>query len=325
MAAQDDLILAMDIGGTKIAAGLVDRDSQIHSRQETPTLAQEGRAGILSRVEMVGKAVLSSAAQGSVRAVGIASAGQIDLRTGRVNYATDNLPGWNRLEITREVERLFGLPATAENDVNAMAVAEMHLGAGRGYQEVFCAMVGTGIGGAIIQHGELYTGILGGAGELGHLSIQAFGGRPCNCGGTGCVEVYGSSRAVLADFIQAAGSDAIQRRLGIAAQALTIQDLGRAFQDPANRDWDALHRIIAGGADALGAALAAAANLLSPELIVVAGSILLLGDDFLDIVRGSLQRRAMVPRQSTLVLPSQLGADPGLVGAALLARQRLLR
>ena len=125
---------------------------------------------------------------------------------------------------------MFGLPATADNDVNAMAVAEMQYGAGRGYHEVFCAMVGTGIGGAVIQNGQLYHGGLGGAGEFGHVSIQAFGGRMCNCGGTGCVEVYGIELAVLEDFIEAVGRAKSEKRRGDRRRKLaSIHAMGTGF------------------------------------------------------------------------------------------------
>ena len=323
MTINSDFILAMDIGGTKIAAGLVDQSAKVQYRQETLTLAHEGRDAILARVDDLGHQVMANVPRDSIRAVGAASAGQIDVQTGRVNYATENLPGWGSLDLVSALERLFGLPATADNDVNAMAVAELHFGAGRGHTEMFCAMVGTGIGGALIQNGRLYHGILGGAGEFGHLSIQAFGGRPCNCGGTGCVEAYASSRAVLTDFIQAAGHDEIRRRLGLDPEALTIHHLGTAFQDPTQRDWQPLLRTVAQAAEALGAGLASAVNLLSPELVVVAGSIQLVGAGYLDLVRAAMDRRVMVPRRKTGLCFSELGLDPGLVGIAQLARERL--
>ena len=315
-------ILAVDIGGTKIAAGLVDQTAKVHYRQETLTLAHEGRDAILKRVEELGHAVMNNIPRDLIRAVGAASAGQIDIKTGRVNYLHENLPGWDGLDLTSALESLFGLPATADNDVNAMAVAEMHFGAGRGHTEMFCAMVGTGIGGALIQNGQLYHGILGGAGEFGHLSIQAFGGRPCSCGGTGCVEVYGSSRAVLADIIQAAGREEIRSRLGIGPEALTIHHLGTAYHDPTHKNWQALHLTMAQAAEALGAGLASAVNLLSPELVVIAGSIQVLGDTYLDLVRAAMVRRVMVPRQRTELRFSELGLDPGLLGIAQLARER---
>lgn len=324
MTTELDYILAIDIGGTKLAAALVDPAGKVHYRLETPTLAHEGCDGILRRLESLGKQVLAQEPGLTVRAIGAASAGQIDIRTGKVNYATDNLPGWNQLDLTHVLENLFGLPATADNDVNAMGVAEMHYGVGEGYQNVLCTMVGTGIGGAVIIDGELYSGILGGAGEFGHVSIQSFGGRPCNCGGTGCVEVYGSSRALLADFIENAGEQEILQHLGIPSRSLTIQRLAAAYQNPIYQNWTALQRSVSFAAEALGAGLATAVNLLSPELVVIAGSIQMLGEPYLALVHESLQRRAMRPRRDTRLCFSKLGADPGLVGAALLARKRLL-
>jgi glucokinase len=324
MTQDGDLILAMDIGGTKIAMGLVDRTAKVHHRTETLTQANEGRAGILRRIESMGKKVMACEPISSIRAIGVASAGQIDNRTGRVNYATENLPGWNQLDLTDILESLFGLPVTADNDVNAMAVAEMKFGAGRGFREVFCLMVGTGIGGAIIANGELYSGVLGGAGEVGHSPIQVFGGRPCTCGRTGCLEAYGSSRALLNDFIQAAGPQEILNRLGMDALSLTILDLATAFRDSAHQDWTALQQSVASAAEVLGTGLVSVVNLLSPELVVLGGSIQLLGDSYLMLVQESMRQRVMIPRQDTRLCFSQLGPDSPLVGSALLAYQRLL-
>ncbi len=323
MSNDKNYILAIDIGGTKISAALVDPDGRIFYRQELPTLANEGRSGILGRLETLGQALINQAPSHSIIAVSAASAGQIDIRSGRVNYATDNLPGWNQLDLTNTLEMMFKRPATADNDVNAMAVAEMAFGAGRGAQDVFCVMVGTGVGGALILNGALYHGSLGGAGEFGHLSIQAFGGRLCNCGGTGCVEVYASSRAVLHDFTALAGEQEISQRLGIHSADLTIQNFADAFHNQQLNDWRALHETVAQAAEALGAGIASAINLVSPQRVVIAGSIQLLGDPYLAAVKQSMQRRAMTPRRTTQLCFSQLGSDPALVGAALLARQRL--
>jgi glucokinase len=317
-----DFILAIDIGGTKIAAALVDAQGGIHNRQECSTLAQEGRDAILGRLEALGRAVLRGH-PGALRAVGAASAGQIDMQSGQVHYATENLPGWMGLPLTRTLEAMFGVPAFAVNDVHAMGLAELHAGAGRGCRDLFCAMVGTGIGGALVCNGELYSGEHGGAGTFGHISIQAYGGRPCNCGGTGCVEVYASSRAVVQDLAAAAGAVEILRRTGKTPENLSIHDVGAAFKDPDSRDWSALHRVVEAAADALGAGLASAVNLLAPELVVVGGSIQLLGDAYLEMVRRSLVRRAMVPRQAVRLVYSTLGENTALIGAAILARQGL--
>jgi glucokinase len=320
--ADKNFILAIDIGGTKIAAALVDESGNIHRRQEVPTLAQEGREGILRRVEQSGRHVLAGFPAEAISAAGVASAGQIDPSGRKVYYATEYLPGWSGLDLCGIIEAMFGLPTVADNDANAMAAAEMNYGTGRGYRDVICVMVGTGIGGAIIQNGVLNHGAHGGAGEFGHLPVQALGGRPCNCGGTGCVEVYASSQALVHNLIEAAGEAEVEHHLHKVVDLLTIQDIASAFHNPAKDHWLAFHHIINEAADALGAGLAAAANLLDPQLIIIAGSILLLGDPYLEMVRQSYLRRAMEPRRAARLCFSTLGQDPALIGAALLARQR---
>ena len=280
MAQIRDFVLGLDIGGTKIAAALVDRTGRLSHRLETLTPAHDGREAILERVQTLGRQVMEMEPRHIIRAVGAASAGQIDPQFGRVNYSTDNLSGWTHLDLTGRLEAMFDLPATVENDVNAMAVAEMKLGAGRGLLNVFCVMVGTGIGGAVIVNGELYTGVLGGAGEVGHAPIQMSGGRLCNCGRTGCLEAYSSSRVLLADFTTNAGAQEILHRLGLTTESLSIQVLAAAFNDPKYQNWELLQQSVTSAAEALGAGLAFVINLLSPELIIIAGSVQLFGERY---------------------------------------------
>lgn len=127
--------LVFDIGGTKLSAGLADRQGQITHRQELPTLAHEGREGILGRIDRLGNAVLADAGGVDMLAVGVATAGQADSATGVVIYATPNLPGWSGLDLAARMQGLFGRPAVIENDVKAMAVGELNFGAAKGCAE----------------------------------------------------------------------------------------------------------------------------------------------------------------------------------------------
>jgi len=315
--------LAFDIGGTKLAAGLADRHGKIICRQESLTLASEGQEAILNRIERLGHAVLAEAGGVEIAAVGVATAGQANSATGVVVYATPNLPGWSGLNLGACIEGMFGRPAVIENDVKAMAMGELHFGAAEGYTDVLCLTVGTGIGGAVISGGVVLRGYAGGAGEIGHFSIDGIHGRACNCGGKGCLETYASTRALLGDFITAhrniARPEFTKKKVG----QWTAQDIARAYATQTEQEWPELHRVVNQAADWLGLGLAALFNVLDPELIVVGGSIQLFGEPYLHQVHSALVERATRLIRPLPVIFSSVGADGGLLGVAVLAWSRV--
>jgi glucokinase len=298
-----DPILVLDVGGTKLAAGVMLDDLTIEGREETPTLAHEGADAILTRLLELGRQVLTGFAQAHPTlpapvAVGLASAGYIDHETGTVLFATDNLPGWTGQALAAALTQAFGLPAVTANDAACFALAEALAGAGRGYRHVLVVAVGTGVGGGLIIDGQLYGGWQGRAGAIGHLCVEPVAGRPCTCGLTGCLESYTATRIMVAE--SGYGS---------------VQELADRYcagnEEPAVDE----------AAAWLGWGLASLAHTLGPEAIVIGGSVGLLGDRYLDAVRTHFQSHAMALHRSTPILPAQLGADSGLIGAGLLARE----
>jgi glucokinase len=289
-------VLALDVGGTKLAGGLLVAGA-LHHRHEVATLAREGAEAILGRLIGLARQVMARAEIPPV-AVGVASAGQIDPHSGDVIFATDNLPGWTGLPLGKRLSEALGLPVFVENDVNAFALAEAALGAGKGYRHLVLAAVGTGVGGGIVIDGQLYSGHLGRAGEIGHICVVPEG-RPCTCGQIGCLESYAGMRVMLPNS-------------GFESMRLLADHYLAGETIPAV-DESALW---------LGRGLAIAAHLLGPEAILVGGSIGLLGYRYLDDVRRSFAIAAVKSYRNIPILPTQLGADSGILGAGVLALQR---
>ena len=315
--------LVFDIGGTKLSGGLADRQGKITHRQELPTLASQGRDAILNRIDRLGHAVLAAAGEADVAAVGVATAGQANLATGVVVYATPNLPGWSGLNLGERIEAMFGRPAVIENDVKAMAVGELYFGAAKGCAEALCLTVGTGIGGAVIGGGVVLHGYAGGAGEIGHMTIDGLQGRPCNCGGKGCLETYASTRALLGDFVAAHHNSPRPEFSAKKVEQWTAQDVARAYAAQTELGWPELYGVVNQAADWLAVGLASLFNILDPQLIVVGGSIQLFGEPYLKRVQSALVEQATRLIRPLPVVFSNVGADGGLLGAAVLAWSRV--
>jgi len=316
--------LVFDVGGTKLSGGLADRQGNISYRQEVLTLASEGRDAILSRIDRLGHAILADAGGVEIAAVGVATAGQANSATGMVVYATPNLPGWSGLNLGEQIQAMFGQPVVIENDVKAMALGELHFGAAKGCTEVLCLTVGTGIGAAAITNGKVLHGYSGGAGEIGHMSIDNLHGRACNCGGKGCLETYASTRALLKDFMAAHRNSARPEFKDKKIERWTAQDVAQAYADQTEQQWPELHRVVNRAAGWLGLGLAVLFNVLDPELIVIGGSIQLFGEAYLKQVHSVLVERATRLIRPLPVIFSQVGADGGLLGAAVLAWSRVV-
>ena len=177
--------IGIDLGGTNIKIGLVDRAGRVKARRVLSTHAAAGPTQALKRV---GAVIEELRKRRKLASVGIGIAGLVDHTAGIVRVPP-NLPGWNGTPVKRELERLTGLPVYCANDANAVALGEWLHGAGRGCRHLLCVTLGTGVGGGIIANGRLLVGANDAAGEIGHAAIFA-DGLPCLCGHNGCVERY---------------------------------------------------------------------------------------------------------------------------------------
>src|SRR5258708_998713 len=190
-----DCVVGIDIGGTKIAAGLVDRDGNVLASSRTPMVARGSSAeGLAAGEAAITTVVTQKTSRQRIRGIGICSPGPLDPHTGVV-INPPNLPCWRNFPLAESIRNLYRVPVQVENDANAAALAEVKWGAARGYRNVFYLCIGTGIGTGIVSDGEIYHGRTGAAGEGGHMGIDANGPR-CSCGKRGCIEVLASGPAI---------------------------------------------------------------------------------------------------------------------------------
>ena len=296
-------MIGVDVGGTKALAGVVSRDGTVGRRREldTPTSSE---ADLLEALEELVEAVLDD----DVHALGFGLPSTIDQRTGEavesVNIPLSGVPFRERF-----AER-FSLPVGIDNDANAAAIAEWHVGAGRGTQHMVMLTLGTGVGGGLILDGRPYRGAVGAAAELGHVVVE-FDGRPCpgNCTGRGHIEAYATGGAASRDAAAAFGQGAdshvlIERAAGGDPAALELLD---------------------GIARRLGATMGSLVNIFNPEAIVVGGGWGEAADEYLlEPAREVMRREARSPgRELVRVVPAELGTDAGLVGAGFVAFEAL--
>ncbi len=306
--------VGVDLGGTKIAVGVVDADGAVRSesRRETPDGPDAVVAAIADAV-----AELGDEARG--RPVGIGAAGFVDAARKRVLFAP-NLQ-WTDVPLAEQLSDRLGTPVILENDANAAAWAEARFGAGVDADSMVLVTVGTGIGGGIVLDGRLVRGGFGVAGEFGHLPLVA-DGRPCGCGRSGCWEQYASGTALTRaarDLVAGGASGALATAAGGNPEALEGTDVSDAA---AAGDRAALE-LLADLGRWLGRGLAAVAAVLDPGVVVIGGGVAGNGDRLLEPARAEFRRRlpAAGHRPEAEIRVARLGSAAGLVGAADLARE----
>jgi len=313
-----ELTIGVDVGGTKIAAGVVDPDGTVIEkvRVETPaTTAQAVERGIVT-------AVLQLLERHTVTSVGLAVAGFVDEKRSVLRFAP-NLPMVER-PLRDIVGDRVGVPVVVENDANAAAWGEFRFGGGRGDADVVLLTVGTGLGGGIVLEGRLLRGAFGAAGEFGHVRIVP-GGLPCGCGNHGCWEQYTSGSALIreARFVARTKPEQATRLLQLAGG--DPEDITGTMITHAAEEGDATAvGLLADLGRWLGEGIADIANVLDPATVVVGGGVSEAGDLLLAPARAAYaaQLSAGAHRPHLRIVAAELGNDAGLIGAADLARLR---
>lgn len=293
------LVIGLDVGGTKILAGVVDRDGTVQAKheRETPKRSEEEVVEALD-------AAVAALLDDRIGAIGYGLPSNLD-RDTRVALQATNLP-LDDLDLRAHARERFGLPVGIENDGNAAAFAEWRFGAGRGTSNLVMLTLGTGVGGGLVLDGDLYRGWA----ELGHVVVQA-GGPPCqgNCHGRGHLEVVASGSA----------ADRAARELyGEGADGHMLVERARGGDAAAREKLEHI-------AELLGAAIGSFANQFDPEVVVIGGGFgRAAGELLLDRAQEAARREALAPADETLrVVPAELGEDAGLVGASLVAFEAL--
>ena len=296
-------VIAVDLGGTKIRAGVVDggRVAHVHS---SATPARLGAAAVLDAVaELVTRVFTTAASQGiTPHALGVGSAGVIDPERGVVVSATDALPGWAGTDLVTQLRLRTRLPVRVVNDVHAHALGEARFGAASGTTDSMLVAVGTGIGAGLICHGRLVTGRKAAAGHIGHVPCALAAGLPCPCGTAGHLEAIASGPAVLAEYQRSGGRAAASTTHLLVAEAHDGDPLARAAFDTAGR--------------ALGSVLGGLANVFSPEVIILGGGLAGAGDLWWPHVQRAFAQELIPAVQSIQLQQAHLGGDAALIGAA---------
>lgn len=308
--------LGVDLGGTKVAAGVVSQAGDVIAMAEEATRVETGVEGVIGNIAKAARAALAKVPGLQIDGVGIGAPGICDAEQGLVVFAP-NLK-WNRVPVRQLVERELGLPTYLENDANAAALGEQWAGAAKGAQHVVMVTLGTGVGGGLIINGQIYAGSSGYGGEIGHIPVLE-NGPQCGCGNLGCLETLASATAMGRfgrEAVEAGLSPAIARhgagRPDGIVDAKAVLDAAREGDETAN----AIIRKVAGY---LGFALAGLVNSLNPEKIVIGGGVSRVGELLVGPIREETFRRAMPgPREQAAVVAATLGNEAGLIGAATL-------
>jgi glucokinase len=311
------LAIGVDIGGTKVAAGVVDPDGRILARLRRDTPAQDP-----GKVEdVIADCIRELAADHEVEAAGLGAAGFVDAARSTVLFAP-NL-AWRNEPLRAAVEQRTGLPVVVENDANAAAWAETRFGAGHGQTNTVTLTVGTGLGGGVVLGGELVRGAFGAAAEVGHM-ILVPDGRPCGCGLLGCWEQYASGRALVTEARQRAARSPEEARLLLELgdgrpESVTgpMVTMAAVAGDPV-----ALQAFEAVGAW-LGQGMADLAAILDPRVFIIGGGVSEAGELLVGPARTAFQAQltGRGHRPTAMVRVAELGQDAGLIGAADLARR----
>jgi glucokinase len=294
---------AVDIGGTKIAVGMVDESGRVLSKMESPTDPERYADG-LDRISGMLRDTAKNAGV-EISGIGIGSTGPVDPIAGEFGDV-DFLPGWRQKKPVADLHRIFNVRVALENDADAAALAEASWGAGKHKSRLVYVTVGTGIGGGVVLDGELYRGVDGAHPELGHHVIDP-SGPPCSCGFRGCWESLAAGPAMAEWFKSQAAADYPRR------ESVNARDICQLAQ----QGDELARRTVEREAYYLGLGLANLINLFAPDAIVLSGSVLKSSLLFMDGIRSVIIRGCrFVPFEKAQLTMASLGEDANLIGAA---------
>jgi glucokinase len=306
--------IGLDVGGTKIAAGLIADDGLIIDHLICPTPSKEDERATLLTIEHLVMELLDK--HSTVQAIGVGAAGLVEWPDGRIRWAPNN--AYHDLPLRSLLEEFTGLPVIVDNDANAASWAEAQFGAGIGHANIALVTVGTGIGCGLVLDDDVYRGATGLAAEVGHMTVDPHGSR-CGCGNVGCLEAMASGAALGQWGREAAIAmpDGVLARLAGSPERVTGETV---FQAAQQGDAVAL-RLFKQQGFWLGIGVASIVNMFDPSLVIIAGGLVATGELLLRPTRASYARFAFAGkyRRTPPIVAAGLGPDAGMVGAAALA------
>jgi glucokinase len=315
--------IGVDLGGTNLRIAAVSESGEIIDVITTSTEVKRGRDHVIGEMTEAIRTLMGRLKAHTMTGVGIGVPGIIDMATGMLRKSP-NLPGWEDYPVREEIERRLGSRVILENDANAAALGELWIGAGKGADDLCMFTLGTGVGGGIVLNGEIWHGVTGMAGELGHTPVDPKG-HPCGCGSIGCVEQYASATAIKRLAMEAIKSGkapeleaALKRDGDVTAKA--VFELARKGDAPAQKIFDIV-------GESLGITIAAAINTLNLSIYVVGGGVSAAWDGFSPKMFETVKQRSFIytatgpesGRHNPMVIRrALLGSDAGILGAARL-------
>jgi len=312
------VIIGIDVGGTKVAGGVVNQKGRLLESQIVPTHAEKGFSKSYAQIlHLIGRLVRAAGGKTNVAGIGICAPGPLNPKTGVV-LNPPNLPGWRDIELAKMVSREFGLPCKLENDANAAGLAEVLFGAAVGYKDVFYVTVSTGVGTGIIINKKIYHGKNGIAGEGGHVSIDYRSPYRCGCGTYGDIEALaagpGMARRARVMLEQEHSVPSILREM---TDGHTEQISPQMIQEAARRGDRVAKTVLDETGFFLGFWLAGMISLFDPEAIVIGGGVSHIGKPLFDRIRETIPHHTVNGfAAQTPVLPAKLQTNVGIFGAA---------
>ncbi len=295
------LALGVDLGGTKIRAGLMQDDGSVAHVMECKTLAYRGSDAVISDMVKLMQQLMQCVDKKDVRGIGIGSPGPLNVSTGVVE-SPPNLPGFEQVPLRSRIESVMQLPTFLDNDASVAGLAEYRYGCGRGSSSMLYMTISTGIGGGVVEHGQIIRGRRCMSAEFGHVSIDAINGKLCTCGNRGCLEALASGPAI---------AETASR---VFSRPMTTQEVGQRAHDG-----DSLaQKILDDAFDALGAGLVNLVHAFDPERIVLGGGVTQMGSMLLDHVSHYVVTHVMPPYRDVSFYFAHLRQDVGVIGAACL-------
>jgi len=306
--------IGIDLGGTTVKTALVDTNGKIIAQVKLPTLADQNPEIVIGQIKKTIQEIILQSKGKNISGIGIAVPGLVENPGGVLKHPA-NFKNWEIIALGTEIEKAFGMKTVVDNDANVAALAEAKFGAGKDHPDFLFVIWGTGVGGGIILDGNIYRGPHGGAGEIGHISID-HKGLKCNCGTIGCVEAYIGQKYLSNRTIEKLRTNKDSKIIELVGGDLS--KIEPVFISKAAEAGDQLaNDILVEAGSLLGVMLGGVMNTLDFRVTIIGGGVSAVGDFVYDAVRQSTVDHVQKPLKSGIkILRAQLGNDAGMLGAA---------
>jgi glucokinase len=320
--AKQEYLIGVDLGGTKILAGVFTPQLKCLGKTKVSTKAARGPETVMNRIARCIEDAVDECdlRMEQIRGVGIGAPGAVDSGSGKVIFAP-NLPGWTDVALKKELEKELKVPVFLENDGNICTLGVYHVELEAKPRQMVGIFIGTGIGAGIIIEGKLYTGFNRSAGEIGHMVLEV-GGPKCGCGNRGCFEALAGRQAIfkrIQMLVKEGQKTVLTEMLGDDLEDMRSGDLRKAIK----RGDKLVDKIVEEAAEYIGIGIANVINLLGPEYIVVGGGVIdALEDEMMAIIVETAHDYTLQGTSKNIeIVASKLGDNAGITGGAVLARR----